>query len=499
MSEQKNLPTFGRRKFLGMLGKGALAVAGAGLTACTPSTEQSAQPTKTPEKPVQEPKEPTKVKPTEAPTKPKTEQPVFQEYPFPGGTLFINETDQIPVKVVYGKGSQARTVNYDRDRMLSLRQNSEKDGFYNLVDLIDLKEPPTPTPNSTDRPIIEELLKDTLSDKELEKRGIKIIQSDNTKLYIRRSAFEEGQPLAHYQEDSKKKLTIVLLNAPVMSRRCLDKYPQFSSLFPDGYFWDDQYKDQPLEDFRQQIVGRYTELEKKLIGLIEQTQKIKNTEGKIEEEKGKILQELQSLLLETQCLQFLFQRATPEDLNLARMFYDKENGENNPSVGVHFRNPKNPNESYIFATVGKGAENITNKKRYCLYYNEVGKLSIKEISVGFFNPKGADKTPKSTESYPRASDFKEEIRQLRKKYFPLTAGLILRHEINHDHPLSSDFDPNDESQVEEKAVSQFEAAWQRWVENGDNTGYCFIFSLPEGGGYILTKREESSTTPSRNV
>lgn len=57
---------------------------------------------------------------------------------------------------------------------------------------------------------------DVLSEAELEERGIKIVQGE-TQLYIRSSAFDQGNLLDAYQPGGSEKLTFVIVDGPCVS------------------------------------------------------------------------------------------------------------------------------------------------------------------------------------------------------------------------------------------------------------------------------------------
>lgn len=101
-----------------------------------------------------------------------------------------------------------------------------------------------------------------------------------------------------------------------------------------------------------------------------------------------------------------------------------------------------------------------------------------------------DASPDKPESYP---------------YGAQTAGLTLRHESAHDEFIAQKFMKGEaphysEYDTDMKAMETIRNAWERWErsEFTDNSGYYFIFSLPEGG-YILTENKSptNSTAPEK--
>lgn len=354
---------------------------------------------------------------------------------------------------------------------------------------------------SVEHPKTSELPKDVLSEGELKKRGVRIIQADNTNLYIREGAFAEGAPLEDHNK-SGSQLTIVLVDGPSVSGYAMShpKYAEFKNLLPEELAEQktvDEYKKLAIGSQEEQVKiwGDYLrEIEagnKDLLRLMS-LQKMRN-----EILSSKTMLRVYGIMSEQDIrdeMAIMFSRAAglyrPRELR-ERPVIGLQQGEEVENTRRYLHN------SIIFLAVG----HHESKKYNVLYFTPEGELNIFPF-VGV----GASLKPKRpllNQTHPDPKEFKfmnyVYVDNTSYLFGAQTPGLSLRHELEHhnaavfswvekgEKPVSNEFD------TDIKSMKGIRDAWEKWEQSGftDNSGYYFVFSLPEGG-YILTKHESSS-------
>lgn len=176
--------------------------------------------------------------PTITPTAISTKSPEIQErvpekfLELSDGTKIVLDSTGLPLKYTLSNGHE---VFFSKTEMEKLREQATTSKEPEIIHMFPLGEDATPRITnlafldyiesernersasyadkgySDKHPRTVILPKDVLPSEELEKRGVEIIQPENTSLHIRAGAFEKGGPLADFNK-SGRKLTIVLVN-----------------------------------------------------------------------------------------------------------------------------------------------------------------------------------------------------------------------------------------------------------------------------------------------
>lgn len=106
---------------------------------------------------------------------------------------------------------------------------------------------------------------------------------------------------------------------------------------------------------------------------------------------------------------------------------------------------------------------------------------------------GGGAKPKPFDSWPNPEEIAKAT-QADYLYSSNKAGFALRHEVFHYDP-SGQKNANSERDADGLAFESLVFAWHKFRENGDTTGYYFVFKTDEG--LIITKRPHSSAQNSQ--
>lgn len=173
-----------------------------------------------------------------------------------GGKLLYDTKEDIPLRYVFPNGKQ---VNFDKVEMERLKGKATASGEPEIITVIPYgqKEKPSKFRHTPEHPQTLNLPKDVLTTEELEKRGITIIQPPKNpdypnpvNLYIRKGAFEEGAPLADFNNTGRK-LTIALVDAPFLAQRFLQD-PRYDNVKDILHPEDPK---QIIEDYKQDLLA----------------------------------------------------------------------------------------------------------------------------------------------------------------------------------------------------------------------------------------------------
>ena len=361
---------------------------------------------------------------------------------------------------------------------------------------------------SIEHPRTSELPKDVLSEEELKKRGIEIIQADNTNLYIREGAFAQGEPLADFNNGDRE-LTIVLINGPVVSPYFMSdpKYAEVKKLLPEEIRKEEsivQYREKRVKE--QELQVEYFRQDAKELAEEIQTQQNPSQHllDKLSEAKGQVL--LHKLFVE------MYKNVITEKDILAEMALTSQSRDKAGLHQVLYGNSltffsdgsRTENRSIVDATIFLAVGQVENQRYKVIYFMPEGEIGSLIWSSGL----GEDLRPLSRQTHPNLKDF--HINSMASPEDPLsypygaqTPGQTLRHEVQHDLEKREGWvkegrtAENNEYNTDMKAMETIRQAWEKWENSGfkNNSGYYFVFSLPEGG-YILTKHEPSDSTTS---
>lgn len=408
---------------------------------------------------------------------PTSESPKLLEYLAFHNMKVSIDKEGIPIEYILPDGKK---VSFDREEVKKLREKAISSKEPEIITMIPIEDSSgseyIPSP---ERPRTLELPKDVLSEEELEKRGVKIIQADNTNLFVREGAFGKDALLEDFN-NTDRKLTIVLVNGTWINPLYMQdsRYEEFKKFFIrlDGLTAD------PVKMANDRM-------EKLALYLRQDLEKFKN-EKDVSSFNGKILNLKQNIfVLEEKMVREQFLDHVGSELYLegkAKGFYKR--GEN----------------AFIFLAVG----GIKYNRRFAtIYFDHEGSVAVDtnwEFGT-YYSGGGFD--PKARETHPNPEDIPKTIASPANPnpglYHHLTAGFALRHESSHDlltqQKINKGGEPNwSEYDTDVKAMEGIIKAWEKWETSGftDNSGYYFVFSLPEGG-YILTENKQNkSKTPS---
>jgi len=417
---------------------------------------------------------------------------------FYGGQISVEGS--IPTGYVLFDGTSSI---FDRTEVEGLRQQAISSDEPTIIAMFPYKgayiSPDQFKPKHPEQhPQLLKLPEDVLSDEELSEKGVTIIQSDSVRLHIRKSAFEKDGPLARFNDGFMKKITIALIDGPAVSTDFMQapKYDKIRGLAPKS----DTTKSS-IEEYRKD--------------------QIKNAQEKINSLQQEINQQRNLTDPDQNTIENLFNNS----LHLrARLFALEKNLlspdqiKNEKFLSSHNKFPRGNYTTGGWE--GSGIEGYYNPatggfetRTFNFYPNVTIFLPVEDVPetprlVVYFSNDGSIKTLvtnplkdwenfgiKPNQSYPDPSDF--EINPAASPdnpesypYGAYTQGFSLRHEVAHDILIAQRREENQgpnhsEYDTDMLAMENIRGAWEKWQLNRDNSGYCFIFSLPDGG-YIAT-------------
>ena len=160
---------------------------------------------------------------------------------------------------VFYKLPDGKKVSFDREEVDKLREEAISSGEPVIIKIFPYvtKSPKDQYAPSVEPPETLKLPADVLSEEKLKKRGIEIIQANNTNLYVRKGAFGKGAPLEIFNKISNK-LTIVLIDGPVVSPYFMSdpKYAEVKKLLPEEIRKEEsivQYREKRVKEQELQV------------------------------------------------------------------------------------------------------------------------------------------------------------------------------------------------------------------------------------------------------
>ena len=453
--------------------------------------------------------------PTETPTKAAStpEPPPKEEYQYiqSDNIKVAIDKNELPVYYVFEDGTK---VNFDKEKVKKIKEKAISSKEPEIITMIAVEDTGQSSKSkyepSREHPKVSELPKDVLSEKELEERGIKIIQPDNTTLYIREGAFAVGSQLADFNRSSDRKLTIVLVNGPFLSKGFMedDRYigvrEQLSTII------DPHIQEQTPSSYKKETM-KY--LEEKLSGYSKAAEEIGNMAGYPDSWMKRYKGEIYALKRDIYILKNVLNNRQLSDQQLllpkgGSVLGEYEEGDYYMRLEKQLRHKivqheldSVSKETLIFIAVGKtpvlnGVVFAFDEKGQLMVENT--NLIVPNVDIGLDS---IDTHPNPIETKIRRDSGQGQVGYL---YGVDSVGHLLRHEVAHDELIAQKLDkgeiPNwSEYDTDIQYMRGIRDAWEKWEKSGftDNRGYYFVFSLPpeEGGGYILTERPSSAPTP----
>ena len=405
---------------------------------------------------------------------PVSDKPLEETWSFVGTAKVYFNNEHLPIKYVKNDGAE---IVFDIQKTKQIKDRAIISGEPEILTVI-IHEIESAAKNvfpySKEHPKTKELPEDVLSKEDLEKRGVKIIQADNTNLYIREGAFTKDAPLADFNSTGRQ-LTVVLLEGTEVSRHFMNdpRYSQFRKLLPEKHRDINKYKEKQIEF-----------LEKEL----------KN--ARLDFKKQNSMSEPYITWLKTQV--YKYKKALSDEQILAEIldrFPD--------NIGSYFA--KDKVRSVIYVAVGTPMRRPRTET--IIFFDQSGATRTQSEIVYA----GIGTQPMSNQTHLDPASFLQRLGlilnppPLKSDYRPyggITPGFVLRHEIAHDQLITQrviggEKENRREYDTDIKAMEGIRNAWEKWEKSGftDNSGYYFVFSLPEGG-YILTEhRQSNANTP----
>lgn len=416
-----------------------------------------------------------------------------------GHRVYLNR-EGIPLKYTVEGGKE---VILDLKTMKKMRDKAISSGEREIVTMIldDPHETGIIYPPSVEHPETRHLPDDVLSDEELNNRGIEIIQSRYTSLYIREGAFDENGPLVNFNSTGRN-IRIVLVDGPTVSQYFMkdDKYAKVRDLVPSI---DEEKKS--IKTYRKE---RIESLEKQL------------TLQPRDMRDGFMMPDVYSDYYKDDYYNSELFRSGLKNIKELIAAYKNMKDED----VLRIKKTSNPSadalglyDVRLHKSVSISSSGIkTNRYVNPTIFLAVGGSDYKQANVVFFGPDGkihsyatnfqfgtGNITPKEKDTHPNPADFlvNPEATSDNPKSYPYagqTAGQSLEHELEHDELIGQNFIEGKELDYSEYntdvgAMKRIREAWEKWEKSGftDNSGYHFVFSLP-GGGYILTENKSSS-------
>ncbi len=345
--------------------------------------------------------------------------------------------------------------------------------------------------SNPDRPYIDKMPSDVLTNEELKKYGVsQIIQGAETKLLIRKEAFEKGAILYDLlRAQSLKpsiKLRIVLVDGPVVAQ---------------DYMQDPRYDD--VREFafsRREGPDQYRDRHVNVLGANLQIAKTNLHKAQLTHDSNKQTEAIYNIYnLETEIDDY--QNASFEEL------MQKINSDQNHSAGLYIE-PKGVNgngEQVATIFIAAGVSQPV-QERLKLFADPDGKIYIAEslgITSEFYDYRADE-----SKGFPRQSDFRFNPNATAKNNsYPYgaqdnEAGEDLHHEIEHLRkitllPQLDGITPDySEYDTDIEAMTQVEKEYDTWKKNGYNPNQNpYPFVLKGGNDYFQVTKNKSVIQP----
>lgn len=404
---------------------------------------------------------------------------LLYEYHFIEGKFKVEiNRDGLPVRCTLPDGRQ---IPFDLNEVLRARNLAISSKETQLISVIEL--PPSHPDNSSDDIFpsssisIKEsdLPKDILSRQELLKRGVNIIQPPGEmELRIRQGAFEGDGLLSSSLNKSGKNLTIVLLDAPFLSKEFMQdkRYDAVRNLLrKEALQYVPGMRDEVLSFLKADLIA----LGNKSRDEYEGSLSYDFAQYDIARVKANI-QASQSFVTNAQVLiqnQSELKRKNSDDY-LGQYIYGKN------LIFVSLGSPQFDTDIAFFYFDGQGNFNSG--------YND-GEQRVRRSSILPLDEYGID----GFDSLPDPNKFKVNPNASLSNprsypYAGINPGFVLRHEIVHSKFINGSFFSNDsEYDTDMEAMRGIREAWDKWQASGkkDNSGYYFAIR-GSFGRYILT-------------
>lgn len=330
---------------------------------------------------------------------------------------------------------------------------------------------------SKEHPFKETISADVLSEKDLEERGIKIIQTDKVKLHIRPGAFAEGELLDNYKPGGERRLTIVLVDGGTTASIHLkdSRYDEVRSLLAERGIQIEQYKKGTIQLFK---------------GLIEEVGD--NLKKAIQDRNQEEITLYQDVLRSYKSDLYQHEKLLSEEQWLM-----SAEGITGSAGGVYCA------KGVVFLAVG---ENRFPTDFLEVAVNPQGNFETRRVTIGEVGVLSLSAKPRPEQAFPNPATFSFNQAATADKpwsypYSFQTTGQALRHELQHNvfnytapenftsEGLKKYMDSKGEYNTDIKAMESIRRAWEEWEKSGykNDEGFYFVWEIPEGFIYTVAE------------
>jgi hypothetical protein len=329
-------------------------------------------------------------------------------------------------------------------------------------------------------PKVEELPEDVLTEQQLRERGIRIVQTDKVKLYLRKSAFEEGGAL-HGLDGRGHSINIVLVDGAVVTEELLvdEQHKPFKSLLGK--------RTKEIQEFRKKKIEESAAIvDRSKAGYAYFFQEYKAGRGEYSTFYANIL-------LDAKAQAPVWKEHITD--GEAYVYMASHGATQGDAAGLYV----SPNNNIANLFVTAGSSEFKSDLAY-LYFDHEDKLKVRVKPLEYrqndyveSSGSESDYTPRISQTHPDPAGFtlNENAKPSDPKSYPYagqTPGLVLRHEVAHHELIGGNpKNPNySEYDTDMRAMRGIREAWEKWVSSGyrDDSGYNFVFQTQRG--IILT-------------
>lgn len=408
-----------------------------------------------------------------------------EDVSFPGGNIYVKDALPTGYKLFNGTSGV-----FNRAEVVNLRDLARSRHEPQIITMFPYQGPyvtqATFSPKHPEQhPQLLTLPKDVLLPEQLKEKGIAIIQSDRTHLYIKPQAFEKDGPLVRFNDGSRK-MTIVLIDDPVVSRESMQdtKYDTVRHLIPE-----DPIKSSP-EEYRMSQIKINRDYISSFLQAID-------FQRSLFVPNQKLIESLLNELLAVKVRLFFLENALTPQLQKEEFFTSHTSVvvrtgayNNGPESIITKPNSDLPIKFHPHVTIFLGVGSVPETPNLVVYFDNNG--SLKTLVTQPLANNLTNYGVKPDQALPDPGDFKLNPAASEKdpNSYPYgggqTPGFNLGHELAHHFYMTEiaedGQDPNrSEYDADMLAMQRIRNAWQKWQLNKDNSGYYLIFRLRDGG------------------
>lgn len=381
-----------------------------------------------------------------------------------GSKLFLN-SDGLPEKLIDVNGNTFELDVVEAARLREKAVASKEPEILQMFPLdVEINLPLTDE-QKKEHPVYTELPKDVVSPEELASYGIKIIQSGNSQLHIRKQALEEGGPLHDFTVRNRK-LTIVLMDSDIVSKH---------------------YLSDPKYDEVREMLGTYESLD--IVGT--RNDYVKGYQDKLGQKRNLVsttpsfYDEYSTLAVKSD-IYWAAKLLSDERIKASNIQeYQETETERKIALGARYIPPQTDFPATIFLPMGSKGDPLSYNR---VYFDSKGQVKLNYYSNILDRedsyPNEYQSHPKP-EWYPKAGGKENDRFSYAYDFYDI--GPKARHELFHYVREILLGLPMNEFRTDELTMSSVKSARETWVESDfkDDSGYFLVIKTPKDL-YILT-------------